>query len=193
MEFSKEVGGKVGQFAKVASGKVVEFSKEAGEKVVDFSKEASETVGGFANVIGEEFAHLTGMGVHDVAIANKTIEEFKAAIADVIFKVQAMEHDIHDDLEVHGISSDRIFDMFSAQLVSMFEGIKAEFSEPLPEKQTAEYKDRAAMVARFLDMVEDEFVKISALWHMPEGDARKSFGTIKAELKSAILITGEIF
>ena len=181
MEFSKEVGEKVGEFAKVA-----------GEKVVEYSKEASKTVVGFANVVGEEVAHLAGVVVHDVD-ANKTMEEFKASVADVVFKVQAMEHDIRDALEVHGISSQQIFDTFSAQLASMFEGLKAEFSEPLPEKQTAEYKDRAVLVARFLDMMEDEFVKVSALWHMSKSDARKSFGNIKAELSRVILITGEIF
>lgn len=178
-------------FAKDTEKKAEEFAKVVGVKGVEFSKEAGETVVGFANVVGEEVAHLAGVVVHDFdAVANKkTVEESKASIADVVFKVQAMEYDIHDDLEVHGISSDRIFDMFSAKLASMFEDLKAEFSEPAPEKQTAEYKDRAVMVDRFLDMVENGFVRISALWRMPESDARKSFGIIKAELKSAILIT----
>jgi len=188
--FAKDTEEKVVEISKEVGEKVEEFAKVVGVKVIEFSKEASETVVGFSNVVGEEVAHLAGVVVHDVdAVANKTIEEFKASITDVVFKVQAMEYDIHDDLEVHGISSDRIFDMLSAQLASMFEGLKAEFSEPLPEKQTAEYKDRAVVVARFLDMVEDEFVRISSLWHMPEGDARKSFGIIKAELNSVILIT----
>ena len=183
MVFSKEVGEQAEEFAKVAGGKVVEFSKEA-----------SKTVVGFANVVGEEVACLAGVVVHDLdAVANKTMEEFKASITDVVYKVQAMERDIHDDLEEHGISSDRILDMFSAQLASMFEDLKTEFSEPLPEKQTAVHKDRAVMVARFLDMMKDEFVMVSALWHMSEDDARKSFGNIKAELSRAILTTGEIF
>ena len=163
-------------------------------KVVEFNKEASNTVVGFANVVGEEVARLAGVVVHDVdAVTHKTMEEFKSSVTDVVFKVQAMEYDMHDDLEEHGISSDRILDMFSAQMASMFESLKAEFSEPLPEKQTAEYKDRAVMVARFLDMMEDEFVTVSALWHMSESDARRHFGNIKPALSSAILITGEIF
>jgi hypothetical protein len=193
LEFSKGAGEKAQEFAKVAGVKVLEFSKEASEKaeefakvagvkVVEFSNEASQTVVEFANVVGG-----------DLAVANKTLEEFKASIADVVFKVQAMERNIHNDLEAHGISSDRIFDMLSAQLPSMFEGLKAEFSELPPEKPTAECACKDPVVARFLDMVEDWFVTISSLWHMPEGDARRSFGIIKPELCRAIIITGEIF
>lgn len=165
--------------AKDTEKNVEHFAKVVGVKAVEFKKEASHTVVGFANVVGEEVARLAGVVVHDVdAVANKTIVEFKESITDVVFKVQAMEYDMHDDLEEHGVSSDRIFDMFSAQMASMFEDLKAEFHEPLPELQTAAYKDRAVIVGRFLDMVEDEFVTVSALWHMSESDARKSFATI---------------
>lgn len=177
-------------FAKDTEKNVEHFAKVVGVKAVEFKKEASHTVVGFANVVGEEVARLAGVVVHDVdAVANKTIVEFKESITDVVFKVQAMEYDMHDDLEEHGVSSDRIFDMFSAQMASMFEDLKAEFHEPLPELQTAAYKDRAVIVGRFLDMVEDEFVTVSALWHMSESDARKSFATIKPAFSSVILIT----
>ena len=186
---AKDTEKKVVEFSKQVGEKAEEFAKVAGENVVQFSKEASETIVGFANVAGEEVARLAGVVVHDVdAVAN-----IKASINGVVFKAQKMEYEIHNVLEEHGISTDRILNMFSAQLASMFEGLKAEFSEPLPEKQTAAYKDRAVMVARFLNMVEDGFVKVSALLHMPESDARRHFGNIKPALSSAILITGEIF
>ena len=48
-------------------------------------------------------------------------------------------------------------EMLSVRFESVPEGLTAEFSESLLEKQTAGYQPRAAMVARAFDMIKDEF------------------------------------
>ena len=65
------------------------------------------------------------------------------------------------------------------------DAVKAEFSEPLPEKQTAE-GNWAVVAASFLDIV-------AGLLDMLKDEFVKSFGIIKAKLTRAIFITGEIF
>lgn len=53
-------------------------------------------------------------------------------------------------------------EMLSVRFQSVPEGLMAEFSEPLLEKQTAGYQARAAMVARAFVMIKDEFFIRSA-------------------------------
>lgn len=94
-------------------------------------------------------------------------------------------------LRLQHVDFEDFINQLQAELSRGFEGLKEEFSEPLPEDQTDRYQQQVLRVTRALDLGEDTLVKVCGFWKVPEPDVRTGFGNIKPHINHGLLIIGK--
>ena len=117
-------------------------------------------------------------------IAEK-IKELKEAMDHIVTNTEALATVLqHVDLQ-------EFQNQFEVERVRVFEQLKEEFSEPLPEDQTERYQQQKIRIARALDMIEDGLVVACHVFEIPEVDVRTKFNEIKPHILHFLLIIGK--
>jgi len=81
--------------------------------------------------------------------------------------------------------------IFEIELSRIFEELKKEFSEPLPEEQTERYRQLATTISQAVNGTEDALVNVCGFFNIPEADVRAHYGDIKPHINHALLIVGK--
>jgi DNA anti-recombination protein RmuC len=145
-----------------------------------------------AEKLGDKLTHYTTEQLDNAAAtyasAAENIREFKATMEDVV----ASAIKFRDDVRREGIDLEELSEKFTAEMNTIMEELKAEFSEPLPDEMTPRQEQRDIMLSSALSKVEDALVKVNALWGVSEANSRAHFQEIKPHVKSVLVITGEL-
>ncbi|KAF8161194.1 hypothetical protein B0H34DRAFT_796021 [Crassisporium funariophilum] len=120
------------------------------------------------------------------------INEFKDTMAQVVSSAKDLRIDGQNQLVARGFDHEVFTQKLSIQLTQVLEDLQAEFSEPLPEDQTERYRQRAVIITRALDKVEDALVTVYNMWDVDEATTREKFSHVKPHLNHVLLVTGNL-
>jgi len=127
---------------------------------------------------------LKDVAVQYTSTAEK-INELKETMSRVVSGAEGMRTILQD------VSLEEFSNRLEVELSRVFEVLKEEISEPLPEDQTERYRQQAIRISRGLDMIEEALVIVCRFSKIPEADVRMKFGHIKPHINHALLIIGK--
>ncbi|KAF8517715.1 hypothetical protein BU17DRAFT_91581 [Hysterangium stoloniferum] len=149
-----------------------------------------------AKKLGEKAVNCSEKLLEDASntfsTASEKIHEFKSTIADIVSKTETLRNEVQNEIAKHNLTIEDISHKLSAELATVFEELKTEFSEPLPENKTERYKQRETMISSAMSKIENAFVNCAATWDMSEDNARVRFQTISPQVQKIVLVAGNI-
>ena len=77
------------------------------------------------------------------------------------------------------------------ELSRVFEKLRNEISEPLPEDRTERYNRQETMITQAFEKIVDAVVHVCRTWEIPEDTVRADFDKIKPHLIRTLLIASK--
>jgi hypothetical protein len=84
-------------------------------------------------------------------------------------------------------------DQLELALSRFFKELKKEFSEPLPEDKTEQYKQQETKIIQTLETIEDSLVYVCKTWNIPEDTVRANLDKVKPHLRHFLLVVTNLF
>lgn len=125
--------------------------------------------------------------------AVEKVHAFKEAISSFLVNIKEFEIQTQQLLQTKGFNHEEVKKTLGEKVDTILEQLAEEFKTPLPENQDERYEQREEIVDWTLDKLETALVDVYRAYGVSELDTRAKFQGAKENIKSIVMIIGQLF